>query len=559
MSLDSALSWAGQGSASSLDGSLDAGQQPASCQDVLSSHVVQQAAAYGVGGSVEGCESGVGQTPPPLVWHPPAPPVSHRCRLALAPRGRRSRSKGRVAALPTEAAHLNEHEQNLGAVQKQQQKCQDQQQEQQQQQQQQDDHHRKKHQQPPQQQQQPKGHHQQQVGRRCVAQRALPTRHAAPCRVRGTSPDSVLNTHSALASPACQHHTAGAASASSLPLAMPGAPPSSQLLDLSLLQPLSPVLSTPPQSDVLATFIAATSSICPITPAASTHTSWLDCGEERRMRHRLARAGIATYLQPAVPQEDTAAAERDSPVRARSTLFRREALLSAAGGAGAEGGPCAVFARRAGTYIREMNINRDDYLVFNGAQTTDAAIAAVADKELQVLLHKVASEDILGETIGDFFSGDIPLQFRPPEALAVRYDANDSLQSPTLRKCLFSRATDLLANAAARVELSHGIVRLRHVLYSVLCPYYACIPWCAVNQEKPQISHSTVEKQRRDRINSLIDELRELVPPQKGSQTAPSTAGLNAKDAAAAAEARRPKHVVLADTIALLKQLHLHR
>ncbi|GFH21651.1 uncharacterized protein HaLaN_19003, partial [Haematococcus lacustris] len=78
------------------------------------------------------------------------------------------------------------------------------------------------------------------------------------------------------------------------------------------------------------------------------------------------------------------------------------------------------------------------------------------------------------------------------------------------------------------------------------------------NQEKPQISHSTVEKQRRDRINSLIDELRELVPPQKGSQAAPSTAGLNAKDAAAAAEARRPKHVVLADTIALLKQLHLH-
>ncbi|KAL6749357.1 hypothetical protein V8C86DRAFT_2850376 [Haematococcus lacustris] len=339
LSLDSALSWAGQGSASSLDGSLDAGQQPASCQDVLGSHAVQQAAAYGVGGSVEGCEGGVSQTPPPLVWHPPAPPVSHRCRLALAPRGRRSRSKGRVAALPTEAAHLNEHEHNLGAMQKQQQKCQDQRP---QQQQQQDDHHRKKHQHPPpqkQQQHQPRGHHQQQVNRCCVAQRAPPPRHAAPCRVRGTSPDSVLNTHSAFASPACQHHTAGAASASSLPLALPGAPPSSQLLDLSLLQPLSPVLSTAPQSDVLATFIAATSSICPITPAASAHTSWLDCGEERRMRHRLARAGIATYLQPAVPHTDTAAeAERDSPVRARSTLFRREALLSAVGGAGAEGG-----------------------------------------------------------------------------------------------------------------------------------------------------------------------------------------------------------------------------
>ena len=30
---------------------------------------------------------------------------------------------------------------------------------------------------------------------------------------------------------------------------------------------------------------------------------------------------------------------------------------------------------------------------------------------------------------------------------------------------------------------------------------------------KPQISHSTVEKQRRDRLNSLIDELSDMVPP----------------------------------------------
>lgn len=64
---------------------------------------------------------------------------------------------------------------------------------------------------------------------------------------------------------------------------------------------------------------------------------------------------------------------------------------------------------------------------------------------------------------------------------------------------------------------------------------------------KGHISHSTVEKQRRDRINSLIDELRELVPPQqpRNGQAAGSE-GL---------EARRPKHVVLADTITLLRQL----
>ncbi|MEW5311674.1 MAG: hypothetical protein WDW38_003369 [Sanguina aurantia] len=61
---------------------------------------------------------------------------------------------------------------------------------------------------------------------------------------------------------------------------------------------------------------------------------------------------------------------------------------------------------------------------------------------------------------------------------------------------------------------------------------------------RPQVSHSTVEKQRRDRINTLIDELRELVPPQKSQS---KNDGL---------EARRPKHVVLADTIALLKSFH---
>lgn len=60
---------------------------------------------------------------------------------------------------------------------------------------------------------------------------------------------------------------------------------------------------------------------------------------------------------------------------------------------------------------------------------------------------------------------------------------------------------------------------------------------------KSSVNHSFVEKQRRDRINSLIDELRDLVPPQKN---APKTD---------ASDARRPKHVVLSDTVALLKSL----
>lgn len=72
----------------------------------------------------------------------------------------------------------------------------------------------------------------------------------------------------------------------------------------------------------------------------------------------------------------------------------------------------------------------------------------------------------------------------------------------------------------------------------------------AADQPKGQISHSTVEKQRRDRINSLIDELRELVPPQRqpGQRSGPQPSNETL-------EARRPKHVVLADTIALLKAM----
>ena len=53
------------------------------------------------------------------------------------------------------------------------------------------------------------------------------------------------------------------------------------------------------------------------------------------------------------------------------------------------------------------------------------------------------------------------------------------------------------------------------------------------------VSHSAAEKQRRDRINSLIDELRGIVPPQGGGQD----------------NSKRPKHAVLNDTIVLLKRL----
>jgi hypothetical protein len=53
--------------------------------------------------------------------------------------------------------------------------------------------------------------------------------------------------------------------------------------------------------------------------------------------------------------------------------------------------------------------------------------------------------------------------------------------------------------------------------------------------ERPS-SHSTVEKQRRDRLNSLLEELGDLVPPREAKYAADG-----------AASVRRPKHVVLTD------------
>ncbi|GAX78175.1 hypothetical protein CEUSTIGMA_g5617.t1 [Chlamydomonas eustigma] len=61
-------------------------------------------------------------------------------------------------------------------------------------------------------------------------------------------------------------------------------------------------------------------------------------------------------------------------------------------------------------------------------------------------------------------------------------------------------------------------------------------------EKTPVLSHSSTEKQRRDRLNSLIDELRELVPPSGEVQS--DFAG-----------GKRPKHTILADTIAYLKKI----
>ena len=61
--------------------------------------------------------------------------------------------------------------------------------------------------------------------------------------------------------------------------------------------------------------------------------------------------------------------------------------------------------------------------------------------------------------------------------------------------------------------------------------------------EKPTVSHSAAEKQRRDRINTLIEELRELVPADRDA----------AEPSYVDDPLKRPKHVVLSDTIKFVR------
>eukprot|EP00198_Chlamydomonas_reinhardtii_P009349 XP_001698686.1 potential DNA binding protein [Chlamydomonas reinhardtii] len=112
-----------------------------------------------------------------------------------------------------------------------------------------------------------------------------------------------------------------------------------------------------------------------------------------------------------------------------------------------------------------------------------------------------------------------------------------------------------LAAAAAGCLHVHAPLQLARFASVPAPPGKAMSMSMSMAEPKGQISHSTVEKQRRDRINSLIDELRELVPPQqRGGANGAAAAAAND---AGGLEARRPKHVVLADTIQLLKHLQL--
>lgn len=75
----------------------------------------------------------------------------------------------------------------------------------------------------------------------------------------------------------------------------------------------------------------------------------------------------------------------------------------------------------------------------------------------------------------------------------------------------------------------------------------------SMRQGKPMVSHSTVEKQRRDRINSLIDELRDLVPPPSHQEQ--RSEGGEGSMGGGVDGGKRPKHQVLSDTISLVKEL----
>ena len=63
-----------------------------------------------------------------------------------------------------------------------------------------------------------------------------------------------------------------------------------------------------------------------------------------------------------------------------------------------------------------------------------------------------------------------------------------------------------------------------------------------------RVSHGASEKQRRDRINSMIDQLRVLVPPKGGAQCNSSASTADQ----AIIEGKRSKYAVLAETNQLI-------
>eukprot|EP00884_Botryococcus_braunii_P015342 jgi/Botrbrau1/2491/Bobra.0226s0048.1 len=166
------------------------------------------------------------------------------------------------------------------------------------------------------------------------------------------------------------------------------------------------------------------------------------------------------------------------------------------------------------------------------------------EKELTDLLQYIQSdppEKLTSLPVPSFFpeSGNPPslsLQFHPHPPLVLGIPANSSpgLVADQAPLSLYTSAADLPGTITPPPDSTVGIGLSR-------------TPPLNANTKKgdhksSKESHSTVEKQRRDRINSLIDELRDLVPAQN--------AGVAVNE-----EVKRPKHVVLSDTIALVKEL----
>ncbi|GLI62913.1 hypothetical protein VaNZ11_005752 [Volvox africanus] len=126
----------------------------------------------------------------------------------------------------------------------------------------------------------------------------------------------------------------------------------------------------------------------------------------------------------------------------------------------------------------------------------------------------------------------------------------DSDPLPAATATVAASATLAVAQAALSESMPDHVLATTQsdstdALYDIV-QSKSCRSYGRSSVKKPPLSHSTIEKHRRDRINHLIEELGDMVPPLDARYRC---------EGADSAGLKRPKHAVLADVVARYRLL----